>query len=96
MPDLIKDRAKKLAPRARLELATRWLIPPLAGLYQLNVFQITGNPSRLNLSLQFYSLTFRKTLTLPDDLPRPGKTFGRFGPAVIRIIVLPQTAFNIV
>ena len=96
MPDLIKDRAKKLAPRARLELATRWLIPPLAGLYQLNVFQITKDTSFLDFPFKPDGLPFRFTFEYIDKFPRPNKTFGCFGPAVIRIIVLPQTAFNIV
>ncbi|MEE9402039.1 MAG: hypothetical protein V3V47_02460, partial [Desulfobacteria bacterium] len=47
----------EVAPQHGLDPRTRWLIPPQAGLCQLNLFEIPTNPAFLDLSFERYSLT---------------------------------------
>ena len=71
---MICNSLKLLAPRDGLEPPTKWLIPPLAGLYQLNSFQIPkkniGSPGRTRTadkvvnSHPLYQLSYRGTASI--------------------------------
>jgi len=78
-----------LTPRDRLELPTKWLIPPPAGLYRLSIREITRNTAFLDLSLQSGRFASVGTGFGPYEFPWSAKPFGGFGKLVLRIIMLP-------
>ena len=84
-----------MAPRDRLELPTKWLIPPSAGLYLLSIREVTGNTTFLDLSLQLGGFASVGTGFGPYEFPWSAKPFGGFGKLVVRIIMLPEALFNI-
>ena len=73
---------------------TKWLIPP--GLYQLDLLQVSPNPSFLDPSLKDHRLASVPALLAPDQPPRSSSDLGSSAQDVFRVIVLPDTALYVI
>ncbi len=98
--DLTLDRfvlRGMLAPRAGFEPATRWLIPPPAGLYQLcMVSQVSLDSALFDLLFPCHGFTACFEFLRPHHLPWTAKTFRSLAPSVVRVIVLPQSSCQVI
>ena len=72
------------------------LIPPSAGLYRLDLPQITTNHSSLDPSLKDHRLASVPALLAPDKPPRSSGDLGSSAQDVFRVIVLPDTALYVI
>ena len=81
-----------MAPRDGFEPPTKWLIPPLAGLYQL---QKAGYPALFNMSFPDDRFTAYVVLFSPNKIPWPGETFSSLASRIVTIIVLVYPASEI-
>ena len=75
---------------------TKGLIPPPAGLYRLDLPQITTNTSSLDPSLKDHRLASVPALLAPDKLPRPSSDLGSSAQHVLRIVVLSDTTLHVI
>jgi len=86
-----------MAPHAGLEPATKWLIPPAAGLYQLSVlFEKPSDASFLHLLLPRHRPSPGTMFFFPYKLPGTSKSFGGLAAPVAGIVVLANTTLHII